>query len=131
MGNPVNSRIFERADGLLAISVLLREPETTELVKNTVLEFLYLYLLPEEPEHRSQEDTGTTRIVRSGLDKSTANSKSSTGSRGSAEDTSISELDERIGLRSVKEKQHMLGKYFNNVNGLSQEFELMNVFGTR
>jgi hypothetical protein len=131
MGNPLNSRIFERADGLLAISVLLRDPETTESVKKTVLEFLYLYLLPEEPEQPSNEDTGTTRRIRTSSGKSTTNSKGSTGSRAGTEDSSISELDDRTGLKTVKEKQKLLSKYFNNVAGLPHEFELMNVFGSR
>jgi hypothetical protein len=122
MNNPSNARVFERADGLLAASALLREPETTSAVKKTVLELLYFYLLPEE-QVPTPYSTGTTKRIRS----SGSSNKSTIGSKGSG-DTSLAELDERSLVRTVRDKQKMLGKYLNNVAGLQQEFRSMDIF---
>ena len=93
-----------------------------------MLEFLYFYLLPEEHSQDWHTDTNTMKKIHKpgsgGSDKS-----SSAGSKGSEwADASISELNERSVLRTVKEKQKMLGKYLSNVAGLKQEFKAMKVF---
>jgi cell division control protein 14 (SIN component) len=122
--NPTNARVFERADGLLAVSALLRESETTKVVKQAVLEFLYFYLLPEESEQQLLHVTDTMKKVRvSGSDKSSAGSRVS-----SSGDTSVTELDERCAIRTVREKRTMLGKYLSSVSGLSTEFQAMSIF---
>jgi hypothetical protein len=123
MNNPTNTRIFERADGLLAISALYREPETTTAVKRSVMEFIYFYLLPEEIHDGLDTNTGTMRRVRSsGSGKSTGTSQAAWG------DTTISEIDERSEVKGVNEKQKLLGKYFGGISGLPQQFETMNIY---
>jgi Cell division control protein 14, SIN component len=125
--NPTNARVFERADGLLAASALLREAETTRAVKQTVLEFLYFYLLPEEHSEDWHNPPDTMRrIGRSGSGSSNGSSNSSKGSEWG--DISVSELNERSVLRTVKEKQKMLSKYLSNVGSLKQDFKTMKVF---
>ena len=92
------------------------------------MEFLYFYLLPEEHSQDWNSGTNTMRKIREsgsgGSDRGSA-----AGSKGSEwVDASISELNERSVLRTVKEKQKMLAKYLSNVGGLKQEFKAMKVF---
>jgi hypothetical protein len=123
LNNPTNTRIFERTDGLLAISALYREPQTTSVVKKSVMEFIYFYLLPEDTYDDWNGNPGTTRRVRSsGSGKNTDSSGTNLG------DTTISELDDRSEVKGVAEKQKMLGKYFGGISGLLQEFETLNIY---
>jgi hypothetical protein len=83
MDNPTNTRIFEQADGLLAVSALYRETETTKAVKKSVMEFIYFYLLPEDTYDEWDGNTGTAkRIKGSGSGKSNDSARSA----GEAED---------------------------------------------
>jgi hypothetical protein len=47
LDTPSNARVFERVDGLLAVTALFKEFETPRTVKLKVLEFLYFYLMDE------------------------------------------------------------------------------------
>ena len=94
-----------------------------------MLEFLYFYLLPEEhnEEWHSGRSTDTMRKIRGDSGRS---GKSSEGKSSSWGDMTGGELDERNSLRTVREKQKMLGKYLSNAGGLAQEFKIVGVFET-
>ncbi|KAK0635539.1 cell division protein Cdc14 [Bombardia bombarda] len=49
LDSPQNTRVFERADGLLTITSLFKDPSTPREVKFKLTEFLYYYLTPETP----------------------------------------------------------------------------------
>jgi hypothetical protein len=46
---PTNTRTFEALDGLLAVTSLFRDRDTSREVKVKLIEFLYFYLMPETP----------------------------------------------------------------------------------
>jgi hypothetical protein len=49
LATPQNTRTFEHMDGLLTVTSLFKDEETTKNVKVKLLEFLYFYLMPETP----------------------------------------------------------------------------------
>jgi hypothetical protein len=82
LGYPSNARVFERVDGLLAVTSLFRDSETTKMVKNTVIEFLRFYLMDESSMSVPLE----TMRKGSDSDRSTTstNSTNTSGSSGSS-----------------------------------------------
>lgn len=46
---PRNTRTFEKLDGLLTVTTLFRNPDTSRDVKLKLVEFVYFYLMPETP----------------------------------------------------------------------------------
>jgi hypothetical protein len=101
LATPQNTRIFEQMDGLLTITSLQSDEETTQSVKVKVLEFLYFYLLPEAPPPSSKlasafERRGSTDSTKSVTHKNT---------------------------RTQEDKQRMLGKYIANVDCLFEDME--------
>jgi hypothetical protein len=138
--NPTNARVFESVDGLLAVSALLRDSETSRSVKKSALELLYFYLLPEEmkpsisqPGSHGCYATDTVRLVSGGekyrKDNGSKGSNSSTGSAsGSGDWTEISELNDQSIQRSQKEKQKMVAKYLDSAESLRTEFQSNGIF---
>lgn len=108
LATPQNTRVFEQMDGLLTITSLQSDEETTQSVKVTVLEFLYFYLLPEAPP--------PSRKLAGHSDR-----------RGSA-DSSKSITSKPI--RSQEEKQRMLGKYIANVDCLFEDMQESDPFSS-
>jgi hypothetical protein len=108
LATPQNTRVFEQMDGLLTITSLQSDEETTQSVKVTVLEFLYFYLLPEAPP--------TSRKLASAIERrgSTDSSKSITSKP----------------IRSQEEKQRMLGKYIANVDCLFEDMQESDPFSS-
>ncbi|KAF3039612.1 hypothetical protein E8E11_002969 [Didymella keratinophila] len=108
LATPQNTRVFEQMDGLLTITSLQSDEETTQSVKVTVLEFLYFYLLPEAPP--------PSRKLASQFDRrgSTDSSKSITSTP----------------IRSQEEKQRMLGKYIANVDCLFEDMQESDPFSS-
>jgi hypothetical protein len=49
LDTPQNMRVFEQLDGLLTITSLFKDGETSREVKFRLTEFLYFYLTPETP----------------------------------------------------------------------------------
>jgi hypothetical protein len=49
LDTPQNMRVFEQLDGLLTITSLFKNGETSREVKFRLTEFLYFYLTPETP----------------------------------------------------------------------------------
>jgi hypothetical protein len=108
LATPQNTRTFEHMDGLLTVTSLFKDEETTQSVKVKLLEFLYFYLMPETP---------TTGLQRSGsklanaFDRRSSSMNSEDGG-GAANNT-----------RTQEEKQYMLGKYLNNVDALVEDLQ--------
>lgn len=86
-----------------------------------MLEFIYLYLLPERStDNYGSYSTDTARRIPS--------TESSYRSDRSAGEASIVELDERYLLRTGKEKQGLLSRYYGNLGELMDELETTPVF---
>jgi hypothetical protein len=107
---PQNTRTFENMDGLLTITALFKDEETTQNVKLKLLEFLYFYLMPEAPVAAANALQRNPSKLVSAFDKrsSTVNGDEGGGAP-------------KAGTRSQEEKQHMLGRYLNNVDALVQD----------
>ncbi|KAI4629342.1 uncharacterized protein J4E87_003606 [Alternaria ethzedia] len=109
LATPQNTRVFEHMDGLLTVTSLFKDEETTQNVKVKLLEFLYFYLMPEIPgsgPHRSPSKL-TSAFERRG---STATGDDGGGST-------------RKHIRSQEEKQNMLGRYLPNVDDLVEDLQ--------
>lgn len=101
LATPQNTRIFEQMDGLLTVTSLQSDEETTQNVKVKVLEFLYFYLLPEAPPPSRKLAGASER-------------------RGSTDDGKSA--PNKI-VRSQEEKQRMLGKHIANVDCLFEDMQ--------
>lgn len=105
LATPQNTRTFEHMDGLLTVTSLFKDEETTQSVKVKLLEFLYFYLMPETPVASAQRSPSKLTNAfdrRSGDDGGGALKKNT---------------------RSQEEKQYMLGKYLNNVDALVEDLQ--------
>ncbi|KAF1943751.1 cell division control protein 14 [Clathrospora elynae] len=109
LATPQNTRIFEHMDGLLTVTSLFKDEETTQNVKVKLLEFLYFYLMPEVPVASPQRSP--TKLVNA-FDR--RNSATSGNEGGGPFKTST---------RSQEEKQYMLGKYLSNVDALVEDLQ--------
>lgn len=108
LATPQNTRIFEQMDGLLTVTSLFKDEDTTQNVKVKLLEFLYFYLMPETP---------TTSLQRSPTKLAAAFDRRS----------SMAKPDDGGGIknntRTQEEKQYMLGQYLSNVDALVQDLQ--------
>jgi hypothetical protein len=109
LATPQNTRIFEHMDGLLTVTSLFKDEETTQNVKVKLLEFLYFYLMPEVPVAGPQRSPSklTNAFERRG---STATGDESGGAA-------------KKHTKSQEEKQYMLGKYLSNVDALVEDLQ--------
>ncbi len=105
LATPQNTRAFEQMDGLLTVTSLFKDEETTQSVKVKLLEFLYFYLMPEIP---AASPSKLTNVF---------DQRSSTSSRENGAGTS------KKHTRSQEDKQYMLGKYLNNVDALVEDLQ--------
>jgi hypothetical protein len=103
LATPQNTRTFEHMDGLLTVTSLFKDEDTTQNVKVKLLEFLYFYLMPETPPRRSQSK------LAGAFDQ-----RSSSGEGGGAA---------KKNTRSQDEKQYLLGKYLSNVDALVEDLQ--------
>jgi Cell division control protein 14, SIN component len=128
--NPVNARVFESVDGLLAVSSLLRDPDTSRTVKKAIYEFLYFYLLSEEPKFPSpgtaRYQTGT--VLRVGGQRPRTTSTDSNSTTGSIEWSDVSELDGHSLTKAPAEKQKLLAKYLDSADELANVFMMEQIF---
>ena len=104
LATPQNTRIFEHMDGLLTVTSLFKDEETTQNVKVKLLEFLYFYLMPEVPA------AGSPKKLANAFER-----------RGSTDDGGAAAR--KPNTRSQEEKQHMLGKYLSNVDALVEDLQ--------
>ncbi|KAI8931972.1 hypothetical protein NX059_010868 [Plenodomus lindquistii] len=108
LATPQNTRTFEHMDGLLTVTSLFKDEDTTQNVKVKLLEFLYFYLMPESPTFSPPRSPSkvSNAFERRG---STATSDDGSGARKNT--------------RSQEDKQHMLGKYLSNVDALVEDLQ--------
>lgn len=108
LSTPQNTRTFEHMDGLLTVTSLFKDEETTQSVKVKLLEFLYFYLMPETPSPSLQRSPSK---LASAFDRrsSSADGDDSGGAKKDA--------------RTQEDKQYLLGKYLNNVDALVEDLQ--------
>jgi hypothetical protein len=111
LATPQNTRIFEQMDGLLTVTSLFKDEETTQGVKVKLLEFLYFYLMPEAPAPSANTPRSPTKLVGA-FDR-----RNSTVSADEAGGTMMKNI------RPQGEKQHILARYLNNVDALVQDLQ--------
>ncbi|KAF2744947.1 cell division control 14, SIN component [Sporormia fimetaria CBS 119925] len=110
---PQNTRTFESMDGLLTVTTLFKEEETTQQVKLKLLEFLYFYLMPEAPVPPvSAPNTAVGSNLAGAFER---RSSTISGDEGGG--------PPRKNVRSQEEKQHLLGRYLSNVDALVQDLQ--------
>lgn len=109
LATPQNTRTFEQMDGLLTVTSLFKDEETTQNVKVKLLEFLYFYLMPEVPSDNAHRKS--SQLVNA-FDR--RNSSASSDDEGGTS---------KKNTRSQEEKQHMLGKYLSNVDALVEDLQ--------
>ena len=118
LSTPQNTRAFEHMDGLLTVTSLFKDDETTQNVKLKVLEFLYFYLMPEAPvpaagAANSDVHRSPSKLVGAFERRSSTTSGDDSGGGPAA----------KKNIRSQEEKQHMLARYLNNVDALVQDLQ--------
>ncbi len=133
MDNPSNTRVFESVDGLLAVSALLQDSETPRAVKKGVLEFLYFYLLPEDPppgiSPPGSGNYSTDTAFRVGSSRTKAGSKRSNSTGPGSGEWDSSEIGEYQTLRRTpKEKHKLLSKFLDSDGELAKEFVEAEIF---
>jgi hypothetical protein len=111
LATPQNTRIFEQMDGLLTVTTLFKDEETTQQVKVKLLEFLYFYLMPESPVLASANGRNPSKLVGV-FDR-----------RGSAANGDEGGASGMNSIRSQQQKQYELSRYLNNVEGLVQDLQ--------
>jgi hypothetical protein len=104
LATPQNTRTFEHMDGLLTVTSLFKDEETTQNVKVKLLEFVYFYLMPEAPGPAARKLVGA--FAR----------------RGSTVHTEDG-AEQRKHIRSQEDKMHMLGRYLSNVEALVEDLQ--------
>ncbi|KAF2635254.1 cell division control 14, SIN component [Massarina eburnea CBS 473.64] len=112
LATPPNTRMFEHMDGLLTVTSLFKDEETTQGVKVKLLEFLYFYLMPEAPVSSVSTPTTAIHHPRSPLDRRS--------SMASGDDNGGTT---KKNIRPQEEKQHMLARYLNNVEALVEDLK--------
>lgn len=105
---PQNTRTFEHMDGLLTVTSLFKDEETTQNVKVKLLEFLYFYLMPETPAPSLQRSPSK---LANAFDRRSSSADRDNG--GGA----------KKNIRTQEEKQYLLGKYLNNVDALVEDLK--------
>ncbi|KAF2083984.1 cell division control 14, SIN component [Saccharata proteae CBS 121410] len=106
LSTPANTRTFEDADGLLAVTSLFKSSDTAPSVKLKLMEFFYFYLMPETPSR------GSSRLFGA-FEK-----RSERGSKG-----------EDARTRTIEEKQQSLGQHLSNVQDLVEDLRENMPFG--
>jgi len=113
LATPQNTRTFEHMDGLLTVTSLFKDEETTQSVKVKLLEFLYFYLMPEAPV--LYPNTGFQRSPSKLVGAFERRNSTANGDDGGG--------TTKKNIRAQEEKQHMLARYLNNVDALVQDLQ--------
>ncbi|KAF2825985.1 cell division control 14, SIN component [Ophiobolus disseminans] len=109
LATPQNTRTFEQMDGLLTVTSLFKDEETTQNVKVKLLEFLYFYLMPETPAASLQRSPSK---LANAFDRRSSSANGDDGSGAAKKNT-----------RSQEDKQYLLGKYLSNVDALVEDLQ--------
>lgn len=118
LATPQNTRTFENMDGLLTVTTLFKDEETTQNVKLKLLEFLYFYLMPEAPV-----PVASTPNTAVGLQRSPSKLVGAFERRSSTISGDDGGGAARKDIRTQGEKQHLLGRYLSNVDALVQDLQ--------
>lgn len=113
-----NTRTFEQMDGLLTVTTLFKDEETTQSVKVKLLEFLYFYLMPEAPV-----PSVSAPNTAAGLQRSPSKLAGAFDRRSSTISGDDGGGATKKAIRSQEEKQHLLARYLNNVDALVQDLQ--------
>ncbi|KAF1999889.1 cell division control 14, SIN component [Amniculicola lignicola CBS 123094] len=119
LATPHNTRTFESMDGLLTVTSLFKDEETTQSVKLKLLEFLYFYLMPEAPVPSVSAPNTAMGLGRAPSKLVGAFERRSSTVSGDDGGGAAANKD----IRSQEEKQHMLGQYLNNVDALVEDLQ--------
>lgn len=124
---PKNTRVFEGLDGLLTVTSLFKSRSTSREVKLKLVEFLYVYLMPESPSIprvADRRDSLPDMLQRSPSKLAGAFSDAlAVNKRGRAQ----SEVGG--GTLSTGEKQELLSRYLSNVEDLVKDLRTCAPFG--
>lgn len=125
LDNPANTRAFEDLDGLLTVTSLFKLRTTSRDVKLKLVEFLYFYLMPETPisPTASAPNTAVHGLQCNPAKLSAVQSPRSVNVHGTGG------VDRDPDTRTTDEKQALLGRYLNNVDGLVEDLKETAPFG--
>jgi hypothetical protein len=156
LDNPPAARALERADGLPALAALLRGDGAERAVVQAARACLGAYLVPEEPERHRRVVVGSGRSsgrsAGGGSGRSTGSSSSGGGSgrstgtmrrsatslsptvdeaegRAGAAGETAAEVRARQMVRSAREKERLVARYFGDVAGIVREFKAREMLG--
>jgi hypothetical protein len=123
---PQNTRTFENLDGLLTVTSLFRSRGTSRDVKLKLMEFIYVYLMPEVPSIPSAgaRDASVSAMLQRSPSKL---AKAFRGGSGEVEGRPRSNSDAET--RSQEEKQALLGRHLSSVDELVQDLRQCMPFG--
>jgi len=113
LATPQNTRIFEQMDGLLTVTTLFKDEDTTQQVKVKLLEFLYFYLMPETPVQPASAPNTRSPSKLVGVFERRNSTVNGDEGGGNTKKT----------MRTQQEKQYELSRYLNNVEGLVQDLQ--------
>lgn len=106
LNNPSCTRTFETLDGLLTVTTVARDAESSKEVKMKCMSFLYFYLMPETP-------WGWSTVDENGEEPTQVWDEEKAGSA----------------TRSMRDKQRLLARHINNVDELVEDLMQSQEFG--
>lgn len=96
LNNPACTRTFETLDGLLTVTTVARDDESSKEVKMRCMSFFYFYLMPETPwAWSTMEETEETQVW--------------------------DEEKQKSATRSMRDKQRLLSRHLSNVDELVED----------
>lgn len=121
---PQNTRTFEQLDGLLTVSSIFKSRATARDVKFKTMEFLYFYLMPENPSIPKAGEEGNL-LQRSSSELGRAFVARPNGKNGGGGDPFASPDGDAFegDTLSCERKQDMLGQHLSNVADLVKDLE--------
>ncbi|KAB5554779.1 cell division control protein [Coniochaeta sp. 2T2.1] len=123
---PTNTRTFEALDGLLAVTSLFRDRDTSRETKVRLLEFLYFYLMPETPSIPKANAQGGALLSRSPSKLARV-----FGGAGGGQKKREQDEEEGRGTRMMEEKQRLLNQHLpeDHVEQLVRDLRTSAPFG--
>jgi len=133
LDTPQNMRVFEQLDGLLTITSLFKNGETSREVKFRLTEFLYFYLTPETPSI-PKADSRTNGAAPALLQRSPSKLAKVFGNRANGADPSRAGRDradsENGCTLSVESKKQFVDRYLPGVvDELLKDLDTYKPFG--
>lgn len=129
LDNPASTRTFESVDGLLTITSLFKQRGTAREVKLKLVEFLYFYLMPENPVVLPGAVASAPNTAVLGMHRGPSKLASSPLSRTAHVSGPGSGSKTARNTRTTEEKQALLGRYLHNVADLVEDLKETAPFG--